>query len=188
MGFADVLLVTRNYNGECEENFITTVEEFLNKYCDSETPGYTELLKRQISSAKPYEWDGNFYAKPHISYDMRLCQGSEDLINFLSGKFNDSVEAMEKRTPGLSNDSWYWENRTELFSVMAVEKIHKYAQELGSDELGFKDALIALVPDFPFNNALSVVKTSRLADLIGAAEKSRAVSDHTDSRLSEPEL
>lgn len=193
----DILLVIRNNQGVCEENFVTTVDEILADIFQHETKlskdfnqvqlnQYLDSLKKQIVKAEPFEWAGSYYAYGNDSYDMRLCQGPQDLLKFLSGRYNDSIEAMEARNPGSAGfyNFWNWENDSDRFSVLAVKSIAEYSQQ----DRGFAQTLKKTMPDFPFNKAPNVLKHARLADVILNAEKSRNANLRSAKRSLSMEL
>lgn len=178
MALNNVLLVCRNNQGICEENFLSTVDEFIEKYCLNRSAGAIDVdrLNQVILGAEPYKWEATFYARGDDSYDLRLCQGPEDLLQFLQGDYNDSIEDMEDRNPGTAGnyDGWYWENDAECFSALAVQTVQDYIREQSLSDVGkaFKESLLNAMPDFPFAHA-QPRKALPLEDVIKQAEQKR---------------
>ena len=183
-----VLLVTRNYNGQCEMNFISTVEEFIKEYSNRDGSDVSDCLKRAIESGKPFEWSGTYYAKPSDSYDMRLCQGPEDLLRFFAGEYNDSIQAMEDRNPGCAGlyNGWTWENSAELCSVLAVESVKAYMKEQGLTNREFARRLFHLMPDFPLDSGQS--KVLPLESVIAKADQLRSLRQNSSRSSSVLEI
>ena len=160
----DVLLVTRNYQGTCEENFITTFEELAEKYIAYEDNGYLRDLKAVIVGGDPYEWDATYYLTGSESFDIRTCQGPEDLVDFLSGKFNTNLEEMQDNNPGQDYDFWYWENREDFFTPMAVREVSLVQDNLVNGN-SLRNEILKVMPDFPFESV-----HARLDDVIAQSE------------------
>lgn len=171
MSLNDVLFVTRNCHGQCEENFLSTVDEFIAEYCSDDVM-YSDSLRSVLAGSEPYKWAGTYYDSLNNSYDLRLCCGSEDLLNFLSGEYNNSVVKMEDRLPGTSEfyRHWYWENRSDKFSELALGFVFEYARSAGSD---FYDKLSVVVPDF---SLLKAERKVSLNEVIENAEKRASLS------------
>lgn len=186
MQLTDVLLVSRNYQGLHEENFLTTIGEFIEEYCSSD--GRTDIgaLKNAVLSTQPYEWGATYYAWGNDTYDMRLCQGSDDLLNFLSGEYNDSIEDMEDRNPGTAGmyDGWYWYNNADNFSILAIEAVKEHVQTLSSNKAEFEAKLFKVMPEFPFKNNGEQTRTASLADVIKAAQVNTSSSAHHPKHVS----
>lgn len=174
MKLTDVLLVTQSCR-EREINFISTIDEFIAEQCVNDSPEVADMLRRIVNDARPYQWDGFYAAEENKTFEMRFCQSQEDLLEFLSGKYNDSVEKMETRLPGTAGmySSWNWYNSPEMFSERAVEFVENYARGLGIPGQKFKYDLYLTMPDFPFEKASTRTRGTRLADLIKQAEASK---------------
>lgn len=186
MSLSNVLLVTRNYQGVCEENFLSTVDEFVEEYCSAEryNGAYVAGLKNVINGAQPYDFAASFYARGDDSYDMRLCQGEEDLLKFLAGDYNDSIEEMEGRNPGSAGfyDFWYWENCADKFSCLAIETVAEHSRHAGHE---FHQRLMSVMPDFP--KAAPVASNEKRASLADVIKKAEAQKSFRSSKtVSEP--
>ena len=191
MQLTDVLLVTRNYAGMCEENSISTIDEFIKRYCDYDDPSCEDMLRKVVSGAEPYAWDGHHYVSGNDSYDIRLCQGPEDLLKFLAGGYNDSIKAMEDRMAGTSGnyDHWYWENRPDRFSVLALEAVKSFALEKAPGRAAFRSRLLTVLPDVPFARDLVRNQSNhRLDDFIKEAQKNKPITGRQNRTLSSLEL
>lgn len=166
MDLSSVLLVTRNYQGICEENFLSTVDEFVKKFCTDDA-FFADSLKNVLTGAKPFEWAGTYYARADDSYDMRLCCGADDLLKFLAGDYNDSIEKMENRNPGSCGtyEGWYWENNKNEFSPRAITAVKEHAR---ASDKAFLERLFSIMPDFPTSAA--VVRHDRKPSLLESIE------------------
>lgn len=94
MDVKDIVLITENYKGICEHNFLSTVEEF--------------------PHTLPTDSWNSYYKRSDISFDFRACKDEADLVSFLTGKYNDQ-EAF------LSSKDWYWCNDFSRVSSKAAE-------------------------------------------------------------------
>lgn len=127
----ELLLVTETRGGMSEHNFVSTLEEFARKYmeredeqtvndfgfCIEQTTGQTDV------------WS-TYYMCHDVVLDVRACAGEKDLKDFLTGRFNDSVENIEKRLPGSScARGWYWQNDVDRFSPNALDIIQTECPE-----------------------------------------------------------
>lgn len=126
-----LILVVENWKGLCEHNFVSTFEELSQKYMKHEDPQTISNFGAcvDLTLGNTSKWN-TYYLRPNITLDIRACAGKDDLKNFLTGEFNDSVEDMNERNPGsLYNDEWYWDNDIERFSPKAIDVIKNECPE-----------------------------------------------------------
>lgn len=183
MKLTDLLLVTHNCQGQCEANFLSTIDEFIATWCFNENYDICDTLKKVILGAKPYNWDGFYAASNNHTFEMRLCQTEEDLLSFLSGKYNDSIEKLESRKPGTEGlyYAWNWFNSPEDCSVKAVEIIKEYVRANGRNGKEFSKKLFLVIPDLPFEKRSDNYRAKRLDEIISDAKSYKPINKSTIS-------
>lgn len=152
----ELLLVTENYNGLYEHNFVSTFEELEQNYMGKEDrqtrKNFSDFIKNNAGSQDVWS---TFYVSCNTTLDIRACVDQIDLKDFLSGKFNSSIEEMNARLPGsIFNDGWYWDNDVERFSPKAIDIISKECPEhlalIGLKRHGEKTSLADIIKKASF--------------------------------------
>lgn len=125
-----LFLVVENYKGLCEHNFLGTQEE-IQKTLDISERSFLKLFshmtEKEDDLIRVQNSSPTYYATSNVSYDIRVCQSEEDLIDFMQGAFND-VEMKDKQ------EDWYFDLDKARFGGNGISILQKYMKESSSVE------------------------------------------------------
>ncbi len=127
----ELIFVIEKRTGLCEHNFVSTFDELARQYMRHEDLQTIDNIRACVEGSRGQKDVWNmFYLSYNVSFDIRACVDRADLKDFLSGKFNDSLDNLDSRLPGSNYlDGWYWDNDVERFSQKAVDIMRRECPE-----------------------------------------------------------
>lgn len=121
--FKDLLFVIENYKGRSEQNMLSTTEEFLNFLHNIGLSDCVNDVNFLLENSG-FQWKSLNTAGNLIEF--RRCHDELDLCEFLSGRYNDSLEKMQERNLHTFGpfDSFNWDVSVASFSPMSLSVLN----------------------------------------------------------------